>query len=94
MSGAVMVQLSERCARGPSTRACRASLRMTPSIGVSGKVIGGVGEENYCNQSKDNDRGPSTTPLRGFAQDDTITGLEAGEELPVQLLLPKRCESR
>ena len=70
------------------------SLRMTPSIGESEKVIGGVGEENYSNQSKDNYRGPSTTPLRGFAQDDTITGLEAGEELPVQLLLPKRCESR
>jgi len=32
--------------------------------------FGGVGEENYSNQSKDNYRGPSTTPLRGFAQDD------------------------
>jgi len=37
---------------------------------VQRKLFGGMGEENYCNQSKDNYRGPSTTPLRGFAQDD------------------------
>jgi len=37
---------------------------------VQRKLYGGGGEENYCNQSKDNYRGPSTTPLRGFAQDD------------------------
>jgi len=77
---------------GPSTRACRASLRMTPSIGVSGKVIGGVGEENYCNQSKDNYRGPSRNALKispaGSTQDDgvkqtkTTATAEAGFSTP------------
>ena len=45
----------------------RAPAALTPAMRLN---FGGVGEENYSNQSKDNYRGPSTTPLRGFAQDD------------------------